>query len=117
MHGTNTNKNCFKALIAAEYSGVHVELVKNFEMGVSNKTPEYLKMNPIGKVCSKSPNKDPYYNNLLLYLSDGEKWFMIIQVPVLETPDGPIFESNAIARYGMEGSYTVMLYLLRNPIL
>ncbi|KAL8459726.1 hypothetical protein ACS0TY_037003 [Phlomoides rotata] len=38
-------------------------------MGVSNKTPEFLKMNPIGKV------------------------------PVLETPDGPIFESNAIARY------------------
>ncbi|KDO42760.1 elongation factor 1-gamma-like isoform X2 [Citrus sinensis] len=38
-------------------------------MGVTNKTPEFLKMNPIGKV------------------------------PVLETPDGPIFESNAIARY------------------
>ncbi|RRT38787.1 hypothetical protein BHE74_00048443 [Ensete ventricosum] len=38
-------------------------------MGVSNKTPEFLKMNPLGKV------------------------------PVLETPDGPIFESNAIARY------------------
>ncbi|KAF7802431.1 elongation factor 1-gamma-like [Senna tora] len=38
-------------------------------MGVSNKTPEFLKMNPIGKV------------------------------PVLETPDGPVFESNAIARY------------------
>ncbi|PIA24800.1 hypothetical protein AQUCO_26700002v1 [Aquilegia coerulea] len=38
-------------------------------MGVSNRTPEFLGMNPIGKV------------------------------PVLETPDGPIFESNAIARY------------------
>ncbi|KAJ8769858.1 hypothetical protein K2173_008940 [Erythroxylum novogranatense] len=69
LHAGNTNKNAFKALIAAEYSGVQVELVKNFEMGVSNKTPEFLKMNPIGKV------------------------------PVLETPDGPIFESNAIARY------------------
>lgn len=69
LHAGNTNKNGFKALIAAEYSGVKVELVKNFEMGVSNKTPEFLKMNPIGKV------------------------------PVLETPDGPIFESNAIARY------------------
>jgi glutathione S-transferase len=23
------------------------------------------------------------------------------QVPVLETPDGPVFESNAIARYSM----------------
>lgn len=69
LHAGNTNKNAFKALIAAEYSGVKVELVKNFEMGVSNKSPEFLKMNPIGKV------------------------------PVLETPDGPVFESNAIARY------------------
>ncbi|CAN1835651.1 Elongation factor 1-gamma 2 [Linum perenne] len=69
LHGGNTNKNVFKTLIAAEYSGVKVDLVKNFQMGVSNKTPEFLKMNPIGKI------------------------------PVLETPDGPIFESNAIARY------------------
>lgn len=69
LHAGNTNKNAFKTLITAEYTGVNVELVKNFEMGVTNKTPEFLKMNPIGKV------------------------------PVLETPDGPIFESNAIARY------------------
>ncbi|KAG5520339.1 hypothetical protein RHGRI_033045 [Rhododendron griersonianum] len=69
LHAGSTNKNAFKALIAAEYTGVKVDLVKDFEMGVSNKTPEFLKMNPIGKV------------------------------PVLETPDGPIFESNAIACY------------------
>lgn len=69
LHATNANKNAFKTLIAAEYSGVQVELAPNFEMGVSNKTPEFLKMNPMGKV------------------------------PVLETPDGPVFESNAIARY------------------
>ncbi|KAL3641848.1 hypothetical protein CASFOL_012663 [Castilleja foliolosa] len=69
LHSSSTNKNAFKALIAAEYSGIKIELVKGFEMGVSNKAPEFLKMNPIGKV------------------------------PVLETPDGPIFESNAIARY------------------
>ncbi|KDP42461.1 hypothetical protein JCGZ_00258 [Jatropha curcas] len=69
LHSGKTNKNAFKTLIAAEYSGVNVKLVENFEMGVSNKTPEFLKMNPIGKI------------------------------PVLETPDGPLFESNAIARY------------------
>ncbi|KAM7478776.1 hypothetical protein LguiA_026989 [Lonicera macranthoides] len=69
LHAGKTNKNAYKALIAAEYAGVKVEITPNFEMGVSNKTPEFLKMNPIGKV------------------------------PVLETPDGPIFESNAIARY------------------
>ncbi|RZC54014.1 hypothetical protein C5167_012866 [Papaver somniferum] len=69
LYGPLPNKNAFKALIAAEYSGVDVEVVKDFEWGVMNKSPEFLKMNPIGKV------------------------------PVLETPDGPVFESNAIARY------------------
>lgn len=69
IHAGNTNKNAMKALIVAEYTGVKVDLVKEFQMGVSNKTPEFLNMNPIGKV------------------------------PVLETPDGAIFESNAIARY------------------
>ncbi|XP_074264135.1 elongation factor 1-gamma-like [Silene latifolia] len=69
LHTGSNNKNAYKALIAAEYSGVKVDLAENFEMGVSNKTPEFLKMNPIGKI------------------------------PVLETPEGAIFESNAIARY------------------
>lgn len=69
MHSNHGNKNAFKGLIAAEYAGVKVELTKDFEFGVSNKTPEFLKLNPFGKV------------------------------PVLETPDGPVFESNAIARY------------------
>ncbi|KAE8708514.1 Elongation factor 1-gamma 2 [Hibiscus syriacus] len=69
LHAWKTNKNAYKALIAAEYTGVDVRLVENFEMGFSNKSPEFLKMNPLGKV------------------------------PVLETPEGPIFESNAIARY------------------
>jgi len=40
-----------------------------FEFGVDNKKPEFLRKNPFGKV------------------------------PVLETPQGAIFESNAIARY------------------
>jgi elongation factor 1-gamma len=69
LHAGADNKNAYKALIAAEYSGVKVELVKEFQMGVSNKTPEFLKMNPLGKI------------------------------PVLETPEGALFESNAIARY------------------
>ncbi|KAF9601538.1 hypothetical protein IFM89_020366 [Coptis chinensis] len=69
LHSADENTNAYKALIAAEYADVKVELVKNYVYGVSNKTPEFLKMNPIGKV------------------------------PVLETPDGAVFESNAIARY------------------
>lgn len=35
---------------------------------------------------------------------------MLLQVPVLETPDGAIFESNAIARYGTEGSSTSNIF-------
>ncbi|KAL9264563.1 Elongation factor 1-gamma 3-like protein, partial [Drosera capensis] len=68
LHGLR-NKNAYKALIAAEYTGVDVKMAENFEMGVSNKTLEFVKMNPLGKV------------------------------PVLSTPDGSVFESNAIARY------------------
>ena len=58
LHAGSGNKNVFKALIAAEYSGVNVELVKDFQMGVSNHTPDFLKMNPIGKVCTKSSSED-----------------------------------------------------------
>ncbi|GLJ16735.1 hypothetical protein SUGI_0287910 [Cryptomeria japonica] len=69
LYAGEGNKNAAKAFIAAEYVGVTINLTPNFQIGVTNKTPEFLKMNPIGKI------------------------------PVLETPDGPIFESNAIARY------------------
>ncbi|XP_024358659.1 elongation factor 1-gamma 2 isoform X2 [Physcomitrium patens] len=69
IHSQKVNKNSYKSLIAAEYVGVKVEIVPDFQMGVTNKSPEFLKMNPIGKV------------------------------PVLQTPEGPIFESNAMARY------------------
>ncbi|CAL5183048.1 unnamed protein product [Lathyrus oleraceus] len=69
LHATQTNKNVYKTLIAAEYVGVKVELAPDFQMGVSNKTPHFLKLNPIGKI------------------------------PVLETPEGAVFESNAIARH------------------
>ncbi|KAJ0984720.1 hypothetical protein J5N97_003076 [Dioscorea zingiberensis] len=86
LHAGNGNKNAFKALIAAEYSGVNVELVKHSEMGVSNKTPEFLKMNPLGKV------------------------------PVLETPYGPVFESSTVARYGFLSGTSLDLLRGRNSI-
>eukprot|EP01023_Acetabularia_acetabulum_P059127 TRINITY_DN7093_c0_g1_i1.p1 TRINITY_DN7093_c0_g1~~TRINITY_DN7093_c0_g1_i1.p1 ORF type:complete len:385 (-),score=81.18 TRINITY_DN7093_c0_g1_i1:126-1280(-) len=62
------NKNAYKALISGEYVGVKIS-VPDFKMGVDNKTAEFLKKNPHGKV------------------------------PVLETDHGCIWESNAIARY------------------
>ncbi|PON83971.1 S-crystallin [Trema orientale] len=70
IHSALPNKNAFKSLIVAEHAGVKIEVAANFELGVTNKTPEFLKMNPIGKI------------------------------PVLETPDGPTFEIIAISRYG-----------------
>lgn len=50
MYSGSVNKNAYKALIVAEYTGVKVEFAADFEMGVTNKTPEFIKMNPIGKV-------------------------------------------------------------------
>lgn len=62
------NFRAFKALIAAQYNGVDIE-VPEFKMMEDNTTPEFLAKNPLGKV------------------------------PLLETDQGCIFESNAIARY------------------
>jgi hypothetical protein len=47
-------KNVFKALIAAEYVGVKIELTPSFEIGVTNKTPEFLAFSPLGKVQQTS---------------------------------------------------------------
>jgi len=67
--GPNMNPNAAKAVIAGKFGGVELDWVSNFEFGKTNKTEEYLKKNPNG------------------------------QVPTLDTPDGSIFESIAIAYY------------------
>lgn len=46
------NKNAFKALIAARYVGAKLDMPP-MEMGKTNKTPEFLKLNPFGKVVCK----------------------------------------------------------------
>ncbi|KAJ0078042.1 hypothetical protein Patl1_36619 [Pistacia atlantica] len=53
LHGLKGHKSPFKALIAAEYNGVQVKLVNNFKLGVTNKSPKFLKLNPIGKVMCR----------------------------------------------------------------
>jgi len=64
------NFRAFKALIAAQFSGVNVQVAPNFVMGETNKTEDFLKKFPLGKV------------------------------PALETDDGKyLFESNSIAYY------------------
>lgn len=59
----------FKTLIAAQYAGVDIDVPSPFTMGVDDKSAEFLAKSPTGKV------------------------------PLLETAEGSIFQSNAIARY------------------
>lgn len=63
------NPRAAKALIAAKYGNVHIEVPADFQMNVTNKTEAFKRLNPVCKV------------------------------PTLQTPEGGIFESNAIARY------------------
>ncbi|NWS50158.1 EF1G factor, partial [Probosciger aterrimus] len=68
------NWRAFKALIAAQYSGAKIRVLSSpphFHFGQTNKTPEFLRKFPVGKV------------------------------PAFEGDDGfCVFESNAIAYYG-----------------
>ena len=68
-HAYPGNRNIQKAEIAALIGGVSLKRDESFQMGVDNKKPEFLAKFPPG------------------------------QVPALDTPHGPVFESNAIARY------------------
>jgi glutathione S-transferase len=62
-----------KALIAAEYGGIsdEIEYPTDFKMGTDNKTEEFLKFSPVGKVPALK----------------------------IKGTDHGVFESNAIARY------------------
>jgi len=69
LYSPTQSARAWKGLVAAKYAGVEVETTPDFKVGVDNKTPEFLAKNPLGKV------------------------------PVLETDEGALFESNAIARH------------------
>jgi glutathione S-transferase len=81
------NPRANKALIAAKYNGIDITIPAGFVMGETNRTPEFLALNPLGKV------------------------------PTLETPEGGIFESNAIARYGVLSFPSMLVTVLRRPAL
>jgi len=68
LYGDKTDPLTLRILIAAKYNGLEIE-VPSFNVGVDNKTNDYLNKSPLGKV------------------------------PLLETNEGHIFEANAIARY------------------
>jgi len=70
IYGGAQNPNMWKCMIASKYvGGVEVKRVEEFQMGVTNKSEEYMKKNPFGLV------------------------------PLMETPEGPLYESNTLARY------------------
>ena len=69
IHSYPGNPRVFKSQIAAKYTGAQVEVVPGFEMGVTNKSAEFLKKFPLGKV------------------------------PAMETAEGPLYESDAMAFY------------------
>ena len=49
------NKNAWKALIAAEYVGAEIK-VAGCQMGKDNKSADFLKLNPNGKVNALWPS-------------------------------------------------------------
>jgi len=63
------SNRAFKALIAAQFSGVSIDVAKDFVFGETNKSAQFIKKFPLGKV------------------------------PALETSEGGLWESNAIAYY------------------
>lgn len=68
VHGEN--QRFVKILAAAKFAGVAIEVDKDFQLGVHNETPEFLRnCHPLGRT------------------------------PVLQTDEGYLFESNAILRY------------------
>jgi len=70
LHCSPGHPNGLKIRITGKYGGIEIpDGIQGFKMGDHNKTPEFLKMNPMG------------------------------QIPTFQTPDGPLFESMAIARY------------------
>lgn len=44
------NFRAYKALIAAQFSGANVKIAPNFAFGETNKSEEFLKKFPLGKV-------------------------------------------------------------------
>ena len=78
LHSTKENKNTYKARIAAQYAGVELDFPEGFQMGVQNKTPEFLKLNPNGKVrfypqffLGMLITGEPFDRGVLVWYSEG----------------------------------------------
>ncbi|KAJ2776675.1 translation elongation factor activity protein, partial [Coemansia interrupta] len=49
LNGPTVNFRNYKARVVAEFLGLDIEITPKFELGVDNKTPEYLAKYPSGK--------------------------------------------------------------------
>lgn len=92
MYTYPNNFRANKALVAAQYSGHKVNVHSDFVFGETNKTEEFLKKFPLGKVCSTMLTVQTLLSNVDM-----------LKVPAFETADGQyIAESNAIAYFGIK---------------
>jgi len=80
IYANKDNLLAQKAQIVAKYSGLELETTPNFIVGTDNTTDDFLKKNPLGKI------------------------------PVLETDEGNIWESNAIIRFLARADENTSLY-------
>lgn len=64
LYSNPGNKNTGKAKIAAQYAGVAIDVPAGFEFGKTNKTPEFLKLNPHGKVGRRPGHIKPHLDML-----------------------------------------------------
>ena len=70
--------------VAAFADDVPVELDRTFTFGISNKTPEFLRLNPRGKVCSTSWRHPP---QRLLHASGqlpSIRWLCLVEPTVCQ---------------------------------
>jgi len=69
------NFRAYKALVAAQYSGTPLEVVKDFKYGETNKTEQFLSKFPSGKVPALETSNGEHLNDataIALYLSNEQ---------------------------------------------
>lgn len=52
LYTYSENYRAYKALIAAQYSGANLKVAPNFTFGETNKSEDFLKKFPLGKVSA-----------------------------------------------------------------
>ncbi|XP_018319939.1 elongation factor 1-gamma [Agrilus planipennis] len=109
------NFRAYKALIAAKYSSADVKVASNFVFGETNKTEEFLKKFPSGKVpafestdgkCLQDSNAIAYYvaNDQLRGKSDFEKsqvlqWIFFAETEILPASCAWVFPVLGIIQF------------------